>query len=166
LYELERRGVEKALVIRDCNGASPEDVEGRMTEKIANRNYSFPRGVGLCAVRREMETWLLSDGQAISQVALARGGRRVEQVQGTLEDVVDPKAKLVKVLSKAGLTYTSVVCEEIARETRLAILRYRCPSFRSFESKVRFARELLTCLRCPVCLGAQIALLCAASFRM
>jgi hypothetical protein len=83
-----------------------------------------------------METWLLADANAVSSIAQSKGGRRIPETQGTLEEILNPKQKLTEVLSRAGLNYLPNVCGEIARETRLNVLRYRCPSFISFERKV------------------------------
>jgi len=128
--------VDKALVIRDSGGKDPAAVETDMAHRISGRAYAFTRGVQLCIVQRTMETWLLADAQAINSVAAERGGRRIQDVQGTLEDVQDPKKELQSVLSEARLEYTTVVCAEIASHLRIDHLEYRCPSFRSFRQNV------------------------------
>lgn len=129
--------VEKALVIRDSNGKSLSDLHNTFQEKIANREFSFPHGVHFCITRREMETWLLADEQAIHDVVFRRSGRDISGVvNGALEDIVDPKDRLIRMLSGAKVPYDPAVCRELAQETRLEQLRYRCPSFRSFEDKV------------------------------
>ena len=106
LHDLEHRlsgnPVEKALVIRDAGGRDPAEVEHDMAQKIRDRHYTIPRGIQCFAVRRTMETWLLADIEAINAAARSRGGRAVAAVQGTLEDVVDPKERLRRVLSKRG----------------------------------------------------------------
>ena len=128
--------VDKALVIRDSDGKEPLAIRTRMEGKIDERGYAFPRGVKLCVVRREMETWLLADAQAINIVAQNRGGRQIQEVQETLEEIHDPKAKLRSVLSEAKLPYTEPVCAEIASHLRIDHLEYRCPSFRTFRQDV------------------------------
>ncbi len=134
--ELEGRGVEKALVIRDSGGKNAKDVEAQLTQKIATRAWPFSHGVHVCIIRREMETWLLADVEAINSVARTRGGREVVEVQGTLEDFEYPKEKIKELLSKARLDYTEQVCTEIARLLSLETLRYRSPSFCTFEQRV------------------------------
>ena len=130
--------VEKALVIRDSNGKSLSDVHNTFQEKIANREFSFPHGVHFCITRREMETWLLADEHAIHNVVLKRTGRNISGVvNGTLEEIVDPKDRLIRMLSGAKVPYDPAVCRELAQEIHLETLRYRCPSFRSFEDEVR-----------------------------
>lgn len=140
LKELEhvRRGrpVDKALVIRDADRGDPDTIEGLMMRRIQGQSFSFPRGVQLIAVRRDMETWLLADEEAVNAVALSRGGRHVASVQGTLEEIVNPKERFMRLLSQARLPYDQQVCREIAQRTKLDTLRYRCPAFLSFERKV------------------------------
>jgi len=128
--------VEKALVIRDAGGKDPASVERLMAERLRGRTYSFPRGIQLVAVRRTMETWLLADEAAVNSVALSRGGRPVPPIQEMPEEIVDSKERFRRWLSEAKLPYDSQVCREIARQVKLDTLRYRCPSFRSFEQKV------------------------------
>lgn len=125
--------VDKAIVIRDSNAKDPAKVENDMQAKIAGRSYSFPRGVRLHAVRREIETWLLADGAAISVVA---GGRTTSMPPGPLEGIQDAKARLQRVLTAVRLPYTPGVCAEIAKTLDLDVLRTSCPNFRVFEQKV------------------------------
>lgn len=139
VFEHIRQGrpVDKALVIRDAGGRNLASVERLMGERIQGRTYSFPRGTQLVAVRRTMETWLLADEDAVSFVALPRGGRRVARIQEPLEEsIVDPKDRFIRWLSQARLPYDPQVCRDIARQIRIEVLRDRCPSFRSFERKV------------------------------
>jgi hypothetical protein len=128
--------VDKALVIRDADDKDPSAIETEMERRTQRMEYVFPRGVKLCVVRREMETWLLADAQAINIVAQNRGGRQIQEVQETLEDIHDPKERLTSLLSRAGLDYTDQVCAEIASHLRIDHLEYRCPSFRTFKQNV------------------------------
>jgi hypothetical protein len=140
LRDLEhvRRGepVDKAFVIRDSGGRDPVLVEREMHDRIQGKQFAFPGGIKLHAVRRAMETWLLADEAAINFVARSRSGREVPPVQGTVEDIVDPKERLRRLLSQARLPYDPQVCREIASQASIETLRYRCPSFRFFEEKV------------------------------
>ncbi len=133
---LQGRAVEKALVIRDSDGKDPQVIEAELTQKVNERRWAFAHGVHVCIIRREMETWLLADGAAINAVALQRGGREVAELQGALEEIQDPKEKLRQLLSKAKLDYTEQVCTEIANVAKLKTLRYKCPSFCTFEQRV------------------------------
>lgn len=133
---VQGRPVDKALVLRDCDGRDPKRVEGEMAEKVGARQFAFPRGVHFCAVQQTMDAWLLADVRAINSLAMERGGREVPEVHGQLEDIVEPKVTLRRLLSWAGLPYDQKVCGEIARRAEIEMLRYRCPSFCSFEKKV------------------------------
>lgn len=128
--------VDKALVIRDWDGSNLKLAEQAMEQKVQGRSFSFARGIQFCAVRQEMETWLLADEEAINIVAENRGGRRIPQISGQLEEIKDAKANFVSVLSQAQLPYDAKVCSEIAQNASLERLRYRCQSFRWFETKV------------------------------
>lgn len=125
--------VEKALVIRDADCKDAMVLEAKMRDSLGRRKFSFPQGVGLHAVKQEMETWLLADHEAISKVAATRGGRAVPRIPDPLENIQDAKGKFMTVLSLAELNYTAQVCREIAKETDLSKLRVRCPSFKAFE---------------------------------
>jgi hypothetical protein len=133
---LAGRPVDKALVIRDSKGPDAETPRRKMAEKVTGRMYNFPRGIHLCVVRREMETWLLADTDAINAVAASRGGRQVADVTGILEDVQDPKGMLRSLLSQAGIDYTPAVCAEIASKLSMERFEYRCPSFHVFKQSV------------------------------
>lgn len=135
-YRRHGQPVDKALVIRDSKGADAETPRAQMQNKIKGRAYSFPRGVQLCVVCREMETWLLADIEAINAVARDRGGRDVSAVVGGLEEIEDPKRCLRSFLSQARILYTAPVCAEIASRARLETLEYGCPSFRRFRQQV------------------------------
>jgi len=128
--------VEKALVIRDADCRDAAAIEAKMQESVSRHRFLFPGGVGLHAVKQEMETWLLADPEAINRVAASRGGKAIPRVPDPLEDLQDPKEKFMAVLSRSGLNYTAQVCREIAKEADLAKLRIRCPSFATFEQKV------------------------------
>lgn len=123
--------VDKALVIRDANGGDPGELVSRMRDKIANRDYPFP--VKCVVIVRELETWLLADDRAISQVA----GRTVPPVNGSPEDIPAPKERLTRLLAQARVPYTSEVARSIAAAVDIDRLRYRCSRFGRFEEAVR-----------------------------
>ena len=123
--------VDKALVIRDANGKDPGEIILRMEGKIGNRHYPFP--VKFVAIVRELETWLLADDQAISQVTQRYSGRRVAAINETLEDIIAPKERLKSLLAKADVSYTDEVARKIAAAVDIEKLAYRCPGFRRFQ---------------------------------
>ena len=135
-YAVEGRAVEKALVIRDSGGKDPKSIEEELTQKVRERPWAFSHDVHICIIRREVETWLLADVEAVKTVAQNRGGQEVAEVQETLEEIEYPKKRLRQLLSEAKLEYTDRVGAEIARSLRLDKLSYRCPSFRTFMQRV------------------------------
>ena len=135
-YIHEGGPVDGAIVIRDSDGKPIDEVLARMGDKLRNRIYRFPRGVELCCVNREMDTWLLADEAAINVVSQARGGKRVSRVNGTLEDIVRPKERLQKVLSDAKLNYSPALLAEIASHIDLQQLEERVHSFDGFRQSV------------------------------
>lgn len=134
--EIEVWSHQKALVIRDSGGKDPKIIEAELTQKVQERPWAFSHGVHVCIIRREIETWLPADVEAVKAVAEKRGGQAVAEVQGALEDIEYPKDKPKQLLSEAKLEYTERVCAEIARSLRLDTLSYRCPSFRAFKQQV------------------------------
>lgn len=129
---------DKAIVVRDANNDDPAEVEAVMRRRLENRRYpAFPRGVEFHAIRRETETWLLADVEAINRVAVANGGRRVNPIPGPLENISDAKEQFVQLLTQAGLPYVPEVVRQITRDVDLSVLRIHCPRFRRFETEVR-----------------------------
>lgn len=130
--------VDKALVIRDTGGRTVEEVEGQLAARLAGREFRFPRGVQLCGVRQEIESWLLADEDAITAVARDRrvGRRQATRVNEPPEDIVHAKERLQEALSGCGLLYGPAVCGGVAARLDLDRLRYRCPSFNRFETKL------------------------------
>lgn len=130
------RPVDKPLIIRDSGGRNPRDLERELRDRIRGWQFSFPTEIQFHIVHRAMETWLLADTAALNYVAVSRRGRQVPAVQGALEDIVDPKTRLKRLLSVAGLPYDPEVCRQIAKQAALGALRNRCPSFSTFEQKI------------------------------
>jgi hypothetical protein len=133
LEEFRNEKVDKALVIIDQDMACVKILVERLQERIKNREYCFP--VKFHVIKQEMETWLLSDEQAISKVV----GRTVQRVNQTLEDIQQPKEKLKELLSKAKANYTAETLRRIAEESDIKRIAYRCPGF------IRFKNSVLDC---------------------
>ena len=133
---LEGRPVDKALVIRDSDGKDPQQQEADLRQILGNRMFAFPDGVHFFVVRQQMDALLLADEAAITSVAIERGGRGVPRINEAIEDLVRPKERLLRELSRARLPYTPQVCREIAASADLETICYRCPSFASFAETV------------------------------
>jgi hypothetical protein len=129
--------VDKVIVVRDTNGRDAAQLEKDLADKIHGQHFAFAHGIQYHAVRRTAETWLMADVPAVNGLAAERGGRQVPEVQGQLEEIEDPKTRFIRLLTAAGLPYDPEVCRRIAARARLENLRYRCPSFRSFEQKAK-----------------------------
>jgi hypothetical protein len=117
-------------VIRDAHGKDPEELKESMKNKILNRRYPFE--VKFLVILHELEAWLLADEEAISRVTRSRSGKPAVPVNKPLESIINPKETLGKVLSDAKVYYTPAVAHEIARESDLDRIKYRCPSFGEF----------------------------------
>ncbi|MBI5968627.1 MAG: DUF4276 family protein [Deltaproteobacteria bacterium] len=133
-YEKKGSHVDKAIVIRDAHGEDPEKIKEIMRGKIEKRNYPFK--VKFIIIAQELEAWLLADEEAISRVTVDRSGKPVPRVNESLESIPQPKQTLHKILGEARVAYTDGVAREIAKESDLDKIEYRCPRFREFRQTV------------------------------
>lgn len=133
-YAKQGSNVDKVLVIRDADNKNPDELMEKMRNKIADRSYSFK--VKFIIIVQELETWLLADEEAISKVAQARSGKTVTRVNEDLESIIQPKERLYKLLSGAHVPYTEAVAQEIAKESDINKIEYRCPRFKEFRQAV------------------------------
>jgi hypothetical protein len=123
--------VDKALIIRDADGKEPNALVHRLNVTINTRAYPFP--VIPVIIVQELETWLLADSEALSQVT----GRSISEITESLEAIMELKERLKNILSDANMAYTTEIARKIAAATRLEILEYRCPSFQVFRQALR-----------------------------
>lgn len=127
--------VDKVIVVRDADNDDPADIEAEMRRRLEGRRHpNFRKGIEFHATRRETETWLLADVDAISTVA---AGRQVAAIPGPLENIANAKERFMGLLTAAGLPYVPEIVREITRQVDLAALRLHCPGFRLFEEKVK-----------------------------
>ena len=129
-WAIQGQAVDKALVIRDADGKNPGELIARMEMSIVSRSYPFP--VKFVVIMQELETWLLADHDALSQVA----PRSISEIRGPLESILDPKRRLQSILSDAGIAYTAEVARKIAAAANLERIEYRCPTFRTFRHAI------------------------------
>lgn len=129
-YENQGSNVDKAIVIRDAHGKDPGKLKERMKSRILNREFPFE--VKFIIIVQELEAWLLADEHAISKVTQSRSGKVVSRVNYSLESIINPKEILYRVLAEANVPYTDAVAREIARESDLDRIKYRCPGFGEF----------------------------------
>ena len=135
-YVKQGMPVDRALVIRDADMREPQGLLREMESKIAHRTYEFSP-VRFVVIVRELEAWLLADSEAISTVTSAYSGWVVSEVNESIEAIVDPKARLQRMLSEAKVAYTREVARKIALAANVEHIAYRCPSFRSFVHAIR-----------------------------
>lgn len=130
--------VDKAIIVRDADNDDPATVESDMRRRLEGRRRpDFHRGIEFHATKRETETWLLADVNAISEVAVANGGQQVAAIPGPLEDIPNAKERFIGLLTAAGLPYVPEVVREITRQADLLTIRLHCPGFRRFEERVK-----------------------------
>lgn len=134
LTEFCHKSVDKALIIRDADNKNPDKLLEEMRRKIKDLNYPFE--VRFIVIVQELETWLLADQEAISKVTKSRSGRTVSGVNENLESIIQPKERLEGILSGAKVYYTPEVAREIAKESDISRIEYRCPRFREFRLAV------------------------------
>jgi hypothetical protein len=130
-YVVQGSPVDKALIIRDADGKNPNALVHRLNVTINTRSYPFP--VISVIIVQELETWLLADSAALSQVT----GKSISEITELLETLIAPKQRLQNILSAARVPYTKEVARKIAAVSHLEILEYRCPSFRVFRQALR-----------------------------
>lgn len=121
--------VDKALVVRDADHKNPAELLLKMEARITGRVYRFP--CKLLVIVEELEAWLLADEKALTTVT-GKSQRRIPDP----EAIVDPKARLQRILSDASIAYTPEVARRIAAAIRADVLAARCPSFKKFQDTV------------------------------
>lgn len=97
-----------------------------MKAKYTDRSYPFQ--VTPFVIVQELETWLLADHNALSQVC----NSTVPDIQTALEEIENPKERLQRLLSQASTNYTRETARKIAAATELERLGYRCPASGTF----------------------------------
>jgi hypothetical protein len=130
LEYFRNRNVDKVLIIIDQDMSCVKFLVEKLTEKIVDRKYRFP--VKFHVIEREIETWLLADERAISKVA----GKNIHRVNENLEDILQPKEKLIELLSQVRVNCTAETKRIIAAGSDIQRIAYRCPGFRRFMQSV------------------------------
>ncbi len=126
---------EKALVVSDAHGRSPEALVAELRREIQNVWLPFP--VHYVVVVQELEAWLLADHLALDSVVTGRGGRGgFQPPTHSPESADDPKRELLILLGNAGVSYTQAVAREIAQRSDLQRIAYWSESFRRFQNAV------------------------------
>ncbi len=130
--------IDKALVIRDSDCSNPVSLEDELKEILERSHFEPHFSVHFHATKCELETWLLADEDAITQVSQQRGkNKRVAAVTIDLESRKGAKELFRKRLSEADLLATTQVYQEIASVADIERIAAHCPHFRQFMDKVR-----------------------------
>jgi hypothetical protein len=137
LRGFEYKSIDKALVIRDSDWKDPQTAEAELNGRLSKSGFKPTFPVHFYATRCMVETWLLADEQAVSKIALSRGGTRsIKAVNKRLEEIMDPKVPFRAMLSQAGLPDDEKVYEGIASAADLDKIAERCPRFAEFRTYV------------------------------
>ena len=122
---LER--VDKAIVLKDSGSSTCQQVVSGLQQQIAGANWPFP--VKLGSAVREIESWLLADNQALSNIT-----RLPCNPIYNPESIQDPKQVLRNILERASprQDYGLDKAREIADRMNLQIARSNCPSLDHF----------------------------------
>lgn len=136
LFRHEKQGshVDKVFIIRDADCKDSEELKRNMESKIADRKYPFV--VKFIVIVQELEAWLLADEEAVSRITQSQSRKSVLRVNEPLESISQPKQILRGILSEAQVSYTEAVAREIAQESDLDKIGYRCPRFKEFRQAV------------------------------
>lgn len=130
--------IDRALVIMDSDCSDAHVWEDQLVQIYEQSHFrpNFP--VHFHVTKCKLETWLLADENAISQVSQQRGkNKRVTAIRTDLESHKEAKELFHRQLSKADLRATALVYKEIASFADIARISARCPNFRQFVDKIR-----------------------------
>jgi len=143
LREFERNHawqIDVAFVIldSDCNPSQP--IEARL-RNILNASGFAPRfHLVYFATQCMLESWLLSDLDAIRAVAAQRGhsaGVLPLSIQIGIAHNAADKEVFIRVLNHFGLPATPMVYREIAASADLTMIGNRCSYFREFMRRIK-----------------------------
>ena len=124
----------KALAVCDADNDDPIQLEADLAGRAVRHLPGLPFPLVFHVIRREVETWLLVDGEAIT----AATGVNIVVPGGNIEsDLVDAKEYLSRQLNKQSVPYTPAVAQRIADRIDPATVAGRCPGFVAFTSRVR-----------------------------
>jgi hypothetical protein len=132
------RPIARAFVIRDsdCADAPALEIELRRIFEQSHFVPSFP--VYFHATKCELETWLLADEAAISEVSRRRGkNKQIPLIRMDLESHRNAKELFRKALSEARLPVDPAVYREVAACADIGVIAKRCPHFQTFVAKLQ-----------------------------
>jgi len=132
--------IEIAVVIRDSDCHPPQPIENQL-RTIFNISRLKPQfRVEFFAIPCTLESWLVSDLNAIRTVAAQRAhGGEPEHLNFQIPNAHSPADKELfsRVLSRFGLPATPAVYQEVARIANFDMIGERCSYFREFARRIR-----------------------------
>ncbi len=129
-----------ALVIRDSDCEPPQPIEGKLRNILATSDLRAEFPVKFFAIPCMLESWLLSDLNAIRTVAVNRGHRvPIAPFNNPIASAnsSDDKDVFAAVLLHFGLSPTPPVYGEIAAVADLTMVGNRCNYFREFTRRIK-----------------------------
>lgn len=143
LEEFQRNAawqINLALVIRDSDCFPPQPIEKKLRNILAASGFKPKFGVEFFATPCMVESWLLSDLDAVRAVAANRGhGIPIAPLNIEIQNAnsVEDKDVFPKVLTYFGLPATPTVYGEVAARAALAMIGNRCNYFREFSKRIK-----------------------------
>jgi hypothetical protein len=142
LKEFERNpawNIDVAFVIRDsdCNPSQP--IEGQLEGILEASGFTPQFPAEFFATSCMLESWLLSDLDAIRAVAVQRGhiaGVLPPNIQIAKAPSSADKVAFTQVLTHFALPATPPVYGEVAALANLTLIRNRCTHFREFMRRI------------------------------
>jgi hypothetical protein len=127
---------DRVIIVDDSDGKDPEVERQLLINVVGSKTFPFElRYVVIC---QELEAWFLADETALTKMSVARGGRPIQKINGTLEEVQSPKEVLIKLLNQADIpSYTPEIARQIAEQLDTNKILSRCPRYNEFENALR-----------------------------
>ena len=119
----------KIIILRDLDCMDYEAVQREFSVYLSNKTK-------LCIVVHELESWLLADNNALSELL----GKQVRAIPNP-ESIHDAKSRMKKIFEKSGKKHIpSRDLPEIARHIDLNVVRKKCESYFRFEALMENCR--------------------------
>jgi hypothetical protein len=129
-----------ALVIRDSDCSPPQPIEDQLRDILDTSRFRPQFRVELFAIPCMLESWLVSDLDAIRRVAAQRGhGGETERLSFHIPNAHSPTDKklFTRLLTHFGLPATPAVYREVATIAKLDAVGERCRYFREFVRRIK-----------------------------
>jgi Domain of unknown function (DUF4276) len=132
--------IEIAVVIRDSDCEPPQPIENQLRHILNLSRFKPQFRVEFFAIPCTLESWLVSDVNAIRTVAAQRGhADEPEHLNLQIPNAHSPEDKELfsRVLSLFGLPATPAVYQEVATIANLDMIGDRCRYFREFSRRIK-----------------------------